>query len=130
MFNIKLKGHQSQTLLHYLARKAVDFLSVQKKLARPGRLMSVMAGSIVGSYVAVIKPQLAIFWLGIGITQIYLAFPDRFNLRTLEDDSCLKAFLDMVVVISLAIDGYHAATFRHTEILAPGHRASNLRGTY
>jgi hypothetical protein len=36
----------------------------------------------------------------------------------------------MVVVISLAIDGYHTGTLRHTEILAPGHRASNLRGTY
>jgi hypothetical protein len=99
---------------------------MQKKLARPGRLMSVIAGSIVGSYVAVVKPQLAIFWLGIGITQIYLAFPDGFDLRTLENNSCLKCFLNMVIVISFAIDGYHAWTFRHTEILAPRPWAGNL----
>jgi hypothetical protein len=130
MVNIKPKGHQSQTFLDYLARKAVNFLSMKKKLARPGWLMSVIASSIVGGNVAIVEPQLAIFWLGVGVTQVHLAFPDGFNLRTLQDDSCLKAFLDMVVVISFAINGYHAGTFRHTEILAPGHRASNLRGTY
>jgi hypothetical protein len=99
---------------------------MQKKLPRPEWLMCVIAGSIVGGNVAIIEPQFTIFWLGIGITQIYLAFPDGFNFRTLENNACLKAFLDMIVVISLAINRYYAGTLRHMKILAPEHMASNL----
>ena len=92
----------------------------------PDWLMSVIAGSIIGGNVAIIEPKLPIFWPGIGIAQIYLACPDRLNFGTLENNSCLKAFLDMVVVVSFAINGNYAGTFRHIAILAPGHRASNL----
>jgi len=126
MFNIELKRHQSQTLLHYLACQAIDFLSVQKKLTRPERLMGVVAGSIVGGNMAVIEPQLTILGLGICVTQVHLAFPDGFDLRTLENDARLKAFLDMIVVVGLAIDGYYVGALRHIEILAPGRVASNL----
>jgi hypothetical protein len=76
--------------------------------------------------VAIIKPQLASFGLGIGVTEIYLAFPDGFDLRALKDNSRLKAFLDMVVVISLAINRYRAGTFRHMEILALAREVGNL----
>jgi hypothetical protein len=75
--------------------------------------------------VAIIEPKFTIFWPGVGITQIYLACPDGLNLGTLEDDSRLKALLDMIVVVSLTINGYHAGTFCHMAILAPGHRVSN-----
>jgi hypothetical protein len=81
---------------------------MKKKLARPGRLMRVIAGSIVGGNVAIIEPQLTIFWLGIGVAQTYFAFPDGLNLRTLKDDPCLKVLLDMIIVICFAIDRYHA----------------------
>jgi hypothetical protein len=90
--------------------------------------MSVVAGGIIGRNVAIVKPQLASFGLGIGVTQIYLAFPDGFNLRTLKDNSRLKAFLDMIIVISLAINRNHAGIFRHMEILAPARRVGNLCG--
>ena len=126
MFNIELKGHQSQTLLHYLARKGVDLLPMQKKLARPGWLMSVIAGSIVGGNVAVIEPQLVVLRPGVGVTQIHLAFPDGLDLRTLQNNSRLKALLNVVVVVSFAIDGYYVRALRHTEILAPGRMASNV----
>ena len=100
---------------------------MKKKLARPDWLMSVIAGSIIGCNVAIMEPKLTIFWPGIGITQIYFACPDGLNLGTLEDNSCLKTLLDMIVVVSFAINGYHAGTFCHMAILAPGHRAGNLR---
>jgi hypothetical protein len=99
---------------------------MQKKLAGPGWLMGVIAGSIVGGNVTIIEPQLAIFRLGIGVTQVYLAVPDRLDLRTLEHNACLKGFLDMIVVVGFAIDCYYAGTLRHIEILAPGRRAGNL----
>ena len=99
---------------------------MQEKLARPDWLMSVIAGSIVGGNVAIMEPKLPIFWPGIGIAKIYLARPDGFNLGTFENNACLKALLDMIVMVSFAINGYYAGTFRHMAILAPGHRASNL----
>jgi len=77
--------------------------------------------------VTIIEPQLAIFRLGIGVTQVYLAVPDRLDLRTPEHNACLKGFLDMIVVVGFAIDSYHAGTLRHIEILAPGRRAGNLK---
>jgi hypothetical protein len=33
----------------------------------------------------------------------------------------------MIVVVGFAIDSYHARTFCHMEILAPGRRAGNLK---
>jgi ABC-type proline/glycine betaine transport system permease subunit len=74
---------------------------------------------------AVMEPQLTVLRLGIGVTQIHLTFPDGLNLRTLEDDPSLKAFLDMIVVVGFAIDSYYAGALRHIEILAPGRMASN-----
>ena len=98
---------------------------MKKKLARPEWLMSVIAGSIIGSNVTVVEPKFPVFWLGIGIAQIYLACPDGLNLGTLENNPCLNALLDMIVVISLAINCYHTGTLRHIAILAPVHRVSN-----
>jgi hypothetical protein len=76
---------------------------------------------------AVMEPQLAILRPGIGVTQVYLALPDGFNLRPLEHDPRLKGFLDKIVVIGLAIDGYYVGALRHMKILAPRHRSGNLR---
>jgi len=74
--------------------------------------MCVIAGSIVGGNVAIIEPQFTIFRPGIGITQIYPACPDGFNLGTFENNTCLKALLDMIVVVSFAINGYYASAVR------------------
>jgi len=75
--------------------------------------------------VAIMEPQLTIFRPGIGIAQIYLACPYGFNLGTLENNACLKAFLDTIIMVSLTIDRYYAGTFRHMAILASVHRGSN-----
>jgi hypothetical protein len=101
---------------------------MQEELARSGRLMSVVAGSIVGGNMAVVKPQLAIFRLGVGIAQIYLACPDGFDLRALERNACLDSLLDMIVVVGFAIYGYYARIFGHAVILASGYVLGNLCG--
>ena len=79
---------------------------------------------------AIIEPQLAIFWPGVGITQVYPACPDGLDLGTFENNTGLKALLDMIVVASFAINGYHAGTLCHVAILAPEDRASNLWHTF
>ena len=88
--------------------------------------MSIIAGGIVRGNVAIIEPQFTIFRPSIGVTQVYLAFPDRLNLRTLEDDPCLKGVLNKIVVVGFAIDSYYVGALRHIEILAPGYGASNV----
>lgn len=113
MFDIELKGHQGQTSLGYVAYEAVHLLPVEQELPGPGWLMVTITGSIVAGDMAVEQPQFAILWLGVGIAQVYLACPDRFNLRTLEDNACLKAFLDMIVMVSFPIGAYHPGVFCH-----------------
>jgi hypothetical protein len=130
MSNIEPKRHQSQTLLHYLACEPIDFLFVQQKLTRPDRIMGVIASGIVGGNMAVMEPQLAILGPGIGVTQVDLAFPDGFDLRTPEDNPSFKAFLNKIVVVSFAINGDYVGALRHREILAPGRMASNVGRTY
>ena len=41
-----------------------------------------------------------------------------------------KRFLNMIVVVGFAIDGYHAGSLRHRAILAPGYSASNFRAHF
>ena len=113
MLDIEPKGHQGRTSLRYFAYEAVHLLSVEQKLPGPGWLMVAVAGSIVAGDMAVEQPQLAVFWLGVGIPQVYPASPDRFDLRTPKDNARLEAFLDMIVVVSFAIGAYHPGVFCH-----------------
>jgi hypothetical protein len=74
---------------------------------------------------AIVEPQLTVLRPGIGVTQVYLAIPDRFDLGTFEYHSRLNGVLDKIVMVGLAIDGYYVGALRHTGILAPGRMTSN-----
>jgi len=48
--------------------------------------------------------------------------------RAFENNACLQAFLNVIVMISFAINSYLTGTFCHMEILSPGPEVVILNG--
>jgi hypothetical protein len=103
IFPIEPQGHDGGSFLIRQGGKSADFFFVQQQTALAQRNVKFVAGLLIGTYVALVKPHLPAIHPGEGIAQIDFPGPDRLYLGALKLNTCLIGLRDNEVPPGFAI---------------------------
>jgi len=100
------EGYQGERVLIGLLRQVVYLLVVQEKLAAPVGVDAAEAVSEkIRGYVHAVQPDFPVLNASVAVSQLGLAFPQRLNFASGENDPGLESFDDLVVVAGAPILG-------------------------
>src|SRR5215218_9222900 len=120
---VQPQRHQGEPALGDLAGELVDLAAVQQQLARPRRLVALVAGVGVGGNLHM-QHHVAALDRGVGVLQRRLALPQGLHLAAAQHDAGLDGFDDLVVVAGTAVGRDRARG------LTPGHADPRQIRTY
>jgi len=95
---VDLQGNKGQSLTLDRADHLANLLSVQQELSRAGRLVIEMARLFIGRYVQVEQKNLSVLNDRVGISDVGLSVPQRFDFAPGQNDTRLPCVDDVVVV--------------------------------
>ena len=109
VYKVYLEGDKRNPLFVQFADQLTYFPLVEQQLAHPKRIGYRMGGKGIGRDVHIVEIDLAILEPGIAIFNIGSAGPQRFYLRTSEDDPGLHGLIDMIIMECFFIfaDNFH-----------------------
>src|SRR5215218_3151336 len=114
VLEVDAQRDQGQAALVDPGRQLLDLLAVEQQLARPGRLVALVAGMGVGRDLHV-QDDVAAVDHGVGVLERRLALAQGLDLAAAQDDPGLEGLEDLVVVAGTAVGDDRARG------LAPGH---------
>ena len=97
----------------------VDLLAMQQQLPLAERIVIHQVAMRVRTDVAVLQKHLAVINRSITVLKVHPAFTQRLHLGPSQDDPGFELFFDEVVMVGLAVGGYHfgliifVVRFRH-----------------
>ena len=101
---VHLQRHYRVPLPQHRTAQLIYLPAMQQQLPRPLRLVVVSVAARMLGDVGPQQPQLPAFRPGERVPQVHPASPDRLDLGASQDQPRLKAILNMIVVIGLAVD--------------------------